>query len=41
MGGPDEAENEILGMLERKVKIMGLGHAVYTVSDSRNAIVRY
>ncbi len=37
---PDEAEREILGMLERKEKIMGFGHAVYTESDPRNAIIK-
>ncbi len=37
---PDEAEKEILNMLERKEKIMGFGHAVYTESDPRNAIIK-
>jgi 2-methylcitrate synthase len=37
---PDEAEREILGMLERKEKIMGFGHAVYRESDPRNAIIK-
>jgi len=37
---PDEAEKEILGMLSRKEKIMGFGHAVYTDSDPRNAIIK-
>jgi 2-methylcitrate synthase len=37
---PDEAEKEILGMLSRKEKIMGFGHAVYTESDPRNAIIK-
>ncbi|MBB3061428.1 bifunctional 2-methylcitrate synthase/citrate synthase [Microbulbifer rhizosphaerae] len=37
---PDEAEKELLGMLERKEKIMGFGHAVYTESDPRNAIIK-
>ncbi len=36
----DEAEKEILAMLERKEKIMGFGHAVYTESDPRNAIIK-
>ncbi len=36
----DEAEREILGMLERKDKIMGFGHAVYSESDPRNTIIR-
>lgn len=37
---PDEAEKEILGMLARKEKIMGFGHAVYRESDPRNAIIK-
>jgi 2-methylcitrate synthase len=37
---PDEAEQGILGMLERKDKIMGFGHAVYRESDPRNAIIK-
>ncbi|HSH57281.1 MAG TPA: 2-methylcitrate synthase, partial [Halomonas sp.] len=37
---PDEAEREILGMLERKDKIMGFGHAIYRESDPRNAIIK-
>jgi len=37
---PDEAEKGLLGMLERKEKIMGFGHAVYTDSDPRNAIIK-
>ncbi len=37
--GPDEAEKELLGMLERKEKVMGFGHAVYRESDPRNAII--
>ncbi|MDX1609030.1 MAG: 2-methylcitrate synthase [Halofilum sp. (in: g-proteobacteria)] len=37
---PDEAEQAILGMLERKEKIMGFGHAVYRESDPRNAIIK-
>lgn len=37
---PDEAEQEILAMLGRKEKIMGFGHAVYTESDPRNAIIK-
>lgn len=38
--GADEAERKILGMLERKEKIMGFGHAIYTESDPRNAIIK-
>ena len=37
---PDEAENELLGMLQRKEKIMGFGHAVYKESDPRNNVIK-
>ncbi|MEX1197022.1 MAG: 2-methylcitrate synthase [Pseudohongiellaceae bacterium] len=37
---PDEAEQALLGMLERKEKIMGFGHAIYRESDPRNAIIK-
>ena len=37
---PDEAEKALLGMLERKEKVMGFGHAVYSKSDPRNAIIK-
>ena len=37
---PDEAKENILGMLERKDKIMGFGHAVYADCDPRNAIIK-
>ncbi len=37
---PDEAEAAIMGMLERKDKIMGFGHAIYRESDPRNAIIK-
>lgn len=37
---PDEAENELLGMLQRKEKIMGFGHAVYKESDPRNKVIK-
>lgn len=33
----EEADVGVRGMLERKEKIMGFGHRVYTVSDPRNA----
>ncbi|MCG6658771.1 2-methylcitrate synthase [Halomonas campisalis] len=36
----DEAEREIMGMLDRKEKIMGFGHAIYRESDPRNAIIK-
>ena len=35
---PEEATAGVLGMLERKDKIMGFGHRVYTVSDPRNSV---
>lgn len=37
---PEEAEREILGMLERKELIMGFGHAIYRESDPRNEIIK-
>ncbi|GGX96000.1 2-methylcitrate synthase [Litchfieldella qijiaojingensis] len=37
---PEEAEREILGMLARKERIMGFGHAIYRESDPRNAIIK-
>lgn len=37
---PDEAEAGLMGMLERKEKIMGFGHAIYTDSDPRNGIIK-
>lgn len=33
-----EAAEGVHGMLERKEKIMGFGHRVYTTSDPRNAV---
>ena len=36
----DEAEREIMGMLARKEKIMGFGHAIYADSDPRNVIIK-
>jgi 2-methylcitrate synthase len=35
---PEEATEGVFGMLERKEKIMGFGHRVYTTSDPRNAV---
>ena len=32
----EEAAREVLGMLKRKDKIMGFGHAIYRTSDPRN-----
>jgi len=36
----DEAETAIMSMLEKKEKIMGFGHAIYSESDPRNAIIK-
>ncbi|MCK2147792.1 MULTISPECIES: bifunctional 2-methylcitrate synthase/citrate synthase [Marinobacter] len=36
----DEAEEGLMGMLARKDKIMGFGHAIYKESDPRNAIIK-
>jgi len=35
---PEEATQEVRAMLERKDKIMGFGHRVYTTSDPRNSV---
>ncbi|SNY43263.1 2-methylcitrate synthase [Arsukibacterium tuosuense] len=40
MKDPEDAEQKLLGMLERKEKIMGFGHAVYAESDPRNAVIK-
>ena len=40
MTDPDQAEEHIMGMLARKDKIMGFGHAIYSTSDPRNAIIK-
>jgi len=37
---PEEAREAIIGMLERKDKIMGFGHAIYSVSDPRNEVIK-
>jgi 2-methylcitrate synthase len=37
---PDEAESEILKMLESKQLIMGFGHRVYTTKDPRSDIIK-
>ena len=37
---PDEAERELMGMLARKEKVMGFGHAIYSESDPRNVIIK-
>jgi 2-methylcitrate synthase len=39
-GTPEEAERGILGRLERKEKIMGFGHRIYTVSDPRSGVIK-
>ena len=40
MNLPEEAEEKLLGMLERKEKVMGFGHAIYRESDPRNTIIK-
>lgn len=37
---PNDAVQGILGMLERKDKIMGFGHAIYKESDPRNEVIK-
>jgi 2-methylcitrate synthase len=37
---PDEAVRGLREMLARKEKIMGFGHAVYSVSDPRNVVIK-
>jgi 2-methylcitrate synthase len=37
---PEEAIKGTLGMLERKDKIMGFGHAIYKDSDPRNEVIK-
>jgi 2-methylcitrate synthase len=37
---PGEAERGIQGRLERKEKIMGFGHRIYTVSDPRSFVIK-
>jgi len=39
-GSAAEAADGIKGMLVRKDKIMGFGHAIYSTSDPRNAIIK-
>ncbi|MFT6086241.1 MAG: 2-methylcitrate synthase [Glaciecola sp.] len=36
----DHAEKEMMGKLQRKEKIMGFGHAIYSESDPRNDIIK-
>jgi 2-methylcitrate synthase len=40
MRDPEHAEESIMGMLARKDKIMGFGHAIYSESDPRNAVIK-
>lgn len=40
MHDPEHAEVTLMGMLERKEKIMGFGHAIYSESDPRNAVIK-
>lgn len=37
---PQDAEEGMMGMLARKEKIMGFGHAIYSESDPRNEIIK-
>jgi 2-methylcitrate synthase len=37
---PEEAEKGILERLERKERIMGFGHRIYTVSDPRSGVIK-
>ncbi|QDE31397.1 bifunctional 2-methylcitrate synthase/citrate synthase [Shewanella polaris] len=37
---PADAKEQMASMLERKEKIMGFGHAIYSVSDPRNVIIK-
>jgi 2-methylcitrate synthase len=40
MKDADDAEQTLMGMLERKEKIMGFGHAIYKEFDPRNDIIK-
>ena len=37
---PADAKKQMAGMLQRKEKIMGFGHAIYSESDPRNVIIK-
>lgn len=37
---PEDAKTQMAGMLARKEKIMGFGHAIYRTSDPRNVIIK-
>jgi 2-methylcitrate synthase len=39
-GSAEDATQGTLGMLERKEKIMGFGHAIYKESDPRNEVIK-
>ena len=36
----EDATQSVHGMLKRKDKIMGFGHAIYRTSDPRNVIIK-
>lgn len=38
--GPEDAVAGLKGMLERKEKIMGFGHAIYKTHDPRNEVIK-
>lgn len=40
MSSVEDAEQKLMGMLHRKEKIMGFGHAIYSESDPRNVIIK-
>jgi len=37
---PDEAEADIRKLIEARQVVIGFGHAVYTISDPRNAVIK-
>ena len=39
-GSPDEAEADIRKRIENREVVIGFGHAVYTISDPRNAVIK-
>jgi 2-methylcitrate synthase len=39
-GSPDEAEADIRRRVEQKQVIIGFGHAVYTIADPRNKVIK-
>jgi 2-methylcitrate synthase len=39
-GSPDEAEADIRKRVEQKQVIIGFGHAVYTIADPRNKVIK-